>query len=57
MSSGPGKPGKPPKCATLEKNQGNLSKKNDKPGKVREIYFPEGKFPQIFKFLQTISEF
>ena len=38
-------------------NQANFSKKNNKPGKVGEIYFPEGELTQIFQFLQTLSEF
>ena len=40
----------------LEKS-GKFFKKNDKPGKVWEIYIPEGMFTQIFQVLDNFRIF
>ena len=40
------------------KNRGMIPEKNDKSGKVREIYFTDGKFPQFFfNFYRQIQNF
>ena len=57
VSSRPGKEATFEKIREILKKSRNFSKKNDKTGKVREIYFPEGKFTHFFQFSLTISEF